>query len=71
MVMKTGQSLREALERKNRLLKQLVADLGLDKQMLRDVLRKSLNPVELRTRGGVLQVVIARRASGQKALSER
>ncbi len=69
MVMKTGQSLREALERKNRKLKQLVADLGLDKQMLRDVLRKSLNPVELRTQGGALQAAIARRASGQKALS--
>ena len=33
----------KALEEKNRQLKQLVADLSLDKQMLQDVLKKSSN----------------------------
>ena len=32
----------KALEEENRLLKQLVADLSLDKQMLQDVLKKKL-----------------------------
>lgn len=36
------------LEEETRKLKQLVADLSLDKQMLQDVLRKSLKPAQLR-----------------------
>ena len=44
------------LEEENRKLKQLVADLSLDKQMLQDVLReKALKPAQLRPRAEYLQ----------------
>ena len=45
------------LEEENRKLKQLVADLSLDKQMLQDVLqKKGLKPAQFRPHGEVLQV---------------
>ena len=43
------------LEEENRKLKQLVADLSLDKQMLQDVLRKKLRPAQFRGYGAWLQ----------------
>lgn len=44
------------LEEENRKLKQLVADLSLDKQMLHDVLRKRLKPAKFREYGEWLQL---------------
>ena len=60
------------LEEENRKLKQLVADLSLDKQMLQDMLRKNLKPAQLRPTVDYLQVayrVSERRACGVLALS--
>src|SRR5215210_1549413 len=45
----------KVLEDENRKLKQLVADLSLDKQILQDVLRKALAPAQLRLHAEYLQ----------------
>ena len=44
------------LEEENRKLKQLVADLSLDKQMLQDVPRKNLGPAQMRDHASYLRV---------------
>ena len=58
----------EVLEEENRKLRQLVADLSLDKQMLQDVLRKkALEPAQLREHAWYLRVAYGaseRRACG-------
>ena len=45
-----------ALAEENRKLKQLVADLSLDKQMLQEILRKNLKPTQLREHAEILEV---------------